>query len=180
VKRGIHAGNLVLLHKHPDRLEGRFLPKWAGFMTIRDTDAAPPTVPGVAVQPEDGARSSTRLDPQPWTAAVPWLLATSRLPRQLGFGYLGFTETGPEWVTFTGDDGSWCAVRMQPDEHGHREVREGGPLAIWAAFERTYDEWEALDRPGWDRLGLTVTPDGRHRVWLDNPENTHAWDLPTP
>jgi hypothetical protein len=38
VKRGNNAGNLVLLHKHPDRLEGRFLPKLAGFMTIRDTD----------------------------------------------------------------------------------------------------------------------------------------------
>jgi hypothetical protein len=69
-------------------------------------------------------------------------------------------------------------VRMQPDEHGVREVREGGPGAIWAAFERTYGEWEALDRPGWDRLGLTVTPDGQHRVWLDDPDSSHAWDLP--
>jgi methyltransferase of ATP-grasp peptide maturase system len=179
VKRGPHAGNLVLLRKQPDRLEGRFLAKWAGFMTIRDTDAAPPTVPSVTVQPEDGTRSSTRLDPQPWTAAVPWLLATSRLPRRLAFGYLGFTRSGPEWATFTGDDGSWCAVRMQPDEQGHREVREGGPLAIWAAFEHTYAEWEALDQSGWDRLGLTVTGDGAHRVWLDDPENAHAWTLPT-
>jgi hypothetical protein len=95
------------------------------------------------------------------------------------FGYLGFTGSGPEWATFTGDDGSWCAVRMQPDEHGHREVREGGPLAIWAAFERVHGEWEALGRPGWERLGLTVTPDGRHRVWLDSPDSAHAWDLPT-
>jgi methyltransferase of ATP-grasp peptide maturase system len=179
VKRGIHAGNLVLLRKHTDRLEGRFLAKWAGFMTIRDTDAAPPMVPSVAAKPEDGARSSTRLDPRPWTAAVPWMLATSRLPRQLAFGYLGFTETGPEWATFTGDDDSWCAVRMQPDEHGHREVREGGSLAIWAAFERTFAEWEALDQPGWDRLGLTVTSDTRHRVWLDSPDGAHEWELPT-
>jgi methyltransferase of ATP-grasp peptide maturase system len=179
VKRGIHAGNLVLLRKHPDRLEGRFLAKWAAFMTIRDADAAPPTVTSMAVEPEDGARSSTRLDPQPWTAAVQWLLATSQLPRQLTFGYLGFIASGPEWATFTGDDGSWCAVRMQMDEHGHREVREGGPVAIWAAFERTYAEWETLDRPGWDRLGLTVTPDGRHRVWLDNPDTAHEWELPT-
>jgi methyltransferase of ATP-grasp peptide maturase system len=179
VKRGTHAGNLVLLRRLRDRLEGRFLAKWAGFMTIRDTDAAPATVTGVAVQPEGGARSSTRLDPQPWPAAVAWLLATARLPRQLSFGYLGFTESGPEWATFGGDDGSWCAVRMQPDEHGHREVRAGGPVAIWTEFERTYGEWKALGRPGWDRLGLTVTPDGRHRVWLDNPESAHAWDLPT-
>jgi methyltransferase of ATP-grasp peptide maturase system len=178
VKRSTHAGNLVLLRRLPDRLEGRFLAKWAGFMTIRDTDA-PPTVTSVTVQPEDGARSFTRLDPQPWEAAVAWFLAAPWLPRQLTFGYLGFTGSGPEWATFTGDDGSWCAVRMQPDEHGHREVREGGPLAIWAAFERVHDEWEALGRPGWERLGLTVTPGGRHRVWLDSPDSAHAWDLPT-
>ena len=179
VKRGIHAGNLVLLDKYPDRLEGRFLAKWASFMTIRDADAAPPSVPSVAVQPKDGARSSTRLDPQPWTAAVPWLLATSQLPRKIAFGYLGFTEAGPEWATFTGDDGSWCAVRMRPDGNGHREVRECGPAGIWAAFERTCAEWETLGRPGWDRLGLTVTPDGRHHVWLDEPDNSHGWELPT-
>jgi methyltransferase of ATP-grasp peptide maturase system len=179
VKRGTHAGNLVLLHKLRDRLEGRFLARWAGFMTIRRTDAAPPTGTGVAVQPEDGTRSSTRLDPQPWTAPVPWFLASSRVPRQLSFGYRGRTDAGWEWATLTGDDGSWCAVRMQPDEHGHREVREGGPIRIWAQYERTYHEWEALNQPGWDRFGLTVTPDGRHRVWLDNPDSPHAWELPT-
>ena len=179
VKRSLHAGNLVLLRKHPDRLEGQFLPKWAGFMTIRDTDAAPSTGRSVAVQPEDGTRSATRLDPAPWTAPVPWLLAAPRLSQQLTFDYLGFTGKGPEWATFTGDDGSWCAVRMQSDEHGVQEVRQGGASAIWTAFETSYSEWEALGRPGWDRLGLTVTPDGRHRVWLDSPDGVHAWELPT-
>ena len=179
VKRGAHAGNLALLRRLGDRLEGRFLAKWAGFMTIRDTDAAPPTGTSMAAHPEDGARSYTLLEPQPWTAAVPWLLAASRLPPQLTFGFLGFGESGPEWATFTGDDGSWCAVRMQPDEHGHREVREGGSTAIWAAFERAYGEWAELGRPGWDRLGLTVTQDGRHRVWLDESSSGHTWELPT-
>jgi len=180
VKRGAHAGNLVLLRREEDRLEGRFSPKWAGFMTIRDSDAAPTTVTSVgSVHPEDGVRTSTRLDPTPWSAPVPWLLATAGLPRQLGFGYLGFTGDGPEWAVFTGDDGSWCAVRAQPDEHGAREVREGGPVAIWAAFEAVHVEWEALDRPGWDRLGMTVTRDGWHRVWLDSPDSAHTWALPT-
>jgi hypothetical protein len=183
VKRGSHAGNLVLLHKQDDRLEGRFLPRWATFMGIRDADDAPLSVSltGVTVQPEDGQHTVTRLDPQPWAAVVPWLLATSRLPRKLVFGYRGRTDTGgPEWAVFTGDDGSWCAVRMQPDEHGQRDVREGGSTAIWGAFEAAYSEWEAFGRPGWDRLGLTVTSDGRHRVWLDEPDGPYAWELPTP
>lgn len=179
VKHGTHAGNLVLLRRYPDRLEGWFLPKWAGFMAIRDTDTAPPAVADVTVQPEDGSRSSTRLDPTPWSAVVPWFLAASQLPRQLGFGYRGRTGGGPEWAIFTGDDGSWCAVRMQPDAQEHREVRQGGPIGIWTRFEGVYNEWEALGRPGWDRLGLTVTGDGRHRLWLDSPDDAHTWDLPT-
>jgi methyltransferase of ATP-grasp peptide maturase system len=179
VKRGSHAGNLVLLRKRNGRLEGRFLPRWATFMGIRDADAAPLSV-GVTVQPEDGQCTVTGLDPQPWAAVVPWLLATSRLPRKLVFGYRGRVDTGgPEWATFIGDDGSWAAVRMQPDEHGHREAREGGPTAIWRAFEATYREWDALGRPGWDRLGLTAGRDGSHRVWLDSPDSDHTWELPT-
>ena len=43
---------------------------------------------------------------------------------------------------FTGDGGTWCAVRMQPDEHGVREVRERASTTIWCAFEATYAEWE--------------------------------------
>ncbi|WP_233159447.1 methyltransferase domain-containing protein [Pseudonocardia sp. MH-G8] len=180
VKRGAHAGNLVLLRREEDRLEGRFLPKWAGFMAIRDHDAAPPSKSSVGrVHPEDGERTSTPLDPAPWSAPVPWLLASAGLPRHLGFGHLGFTGDGPEWAVFTGDDGSWCAIRMQPDGHGEREVRQGGPVAIWGEFETVHGEWEALGRPGWDRLGLTVTADGQHRVWLDEPDGAHGWSLPT-
>lgn len=178
VKRSTHAGNLALLRRHADRLEGRFLAKWAAFMAVRDTDAAPLVVPGMSVRPEDGRRSATRLDPRPWTALVPWFLAVHRLPRRFAVGYLGLTAAGPEWATVTADDGSWCAVRMRPDEDGLREVREQGPTAVWAAFEATHRDWEALGRPGWDRLGLTVTPDGRHRVWLDDPGGAHACDLP--
>ena len=180
VKRGTHAGNLALLRRYANRLEGRFLPTWATFMTIRDTDAAPPRRAGVTVQPEQGERSVTLLDPAPWVAVVPWFLASSRLPRTLLFGYRGRTDTGaPEWAVLTGGDGSWCAVQMQPDKHEQREVREHGPVRIWAQFERTYAEWAALGQPGWDRLGLTVTPDGSHRVWLDSPDGPHAWSLPT-
>jgi methyltransferase of ATP-grasp peptide maturase system len=175
VKRSAHTGNLALLRRYPDRLEGRFLPKWATFMAIRDTDGAPPTLTGVTMQPEEGWRSSTQLDPQPWTAVVPWFLASSRLPQRLVFAYRGRSETGSEWATFRGDDGSWCMVRTQPDERGRREVCEGGPIGIWTQFERAHNQWDMLGRPGWDRLGLTVLPDGSHRVWLDEPDRACSW-----
>jgi protein-L-isoaspartate O-methyltransferase len=41
LKIGLHAGSLVLLRRDGNRLTGRFLPRWAGFMPARDTDAAP-------------------------------------------------------------------------------------------------------------------------------------------
>ncbi len=176
VKRSGHAGNLVLLRRHADRLEGWFLPKWAGFMAIRNTDAAPDNAT-VLADVEAGLRSTTRLEPLPWDALVPWLLAHSRLPHDLTFGYRGTGENGPEWAIFTARDGSWCAVGIQTSDEGTRQVRQGGPVAIWDAFEHAHRQWDTLGRPGWDRLGLTVLPDGFHRVWLDEPHGEYRWVL---
>lgn len=180
LKRGSHAGNLVLLSQRGDRLEGRFLPRWAAFMAIRGTDTtSEPTGRVSTVRLDEGSPSSTRLDPHPWVEPVPWFLAASRMPRTVRFGYLGMTDTGLTWAVHVGDDGSWCAVRRQPDARGLHDVLEHGPIAIWTSYEQTRDEWLGLGRPGWDRLGLTVMPDGQHRVWLDDPDGTHRWDLPT-
>lgn len=177
VKPSVHAGNLVLLTRHADRLEGRFLTRWAGFMAIRDADQAPECVSMVG-EVQAGTRSTTRLDPLPWSSLVPWFLAQTRLPGQLTFGYRGATGQGPQWALFGARDGSWCAVRMQPDDTGEREVRQAGPVKLWNVFETTYKMWDGLGRPSWDRLGLTVTPDGHHRVWLDEPDGDFRWSLP--
>lgn len=158
-----------------DRLEGRFLPKWAGFMAMRATDGAPPPTRTSTPELERGRRSTMRLGPQPWAAAIPWFLAQARLPRRITFGYRG---RGPEWTTFTGKDGLWCAVRLAPDEEGARKVRQGGPVAIWDQLDDVQAMWERLGRPGWERLGLTVGSDGHHRVWLDEPDGAYHWSLP--
>ncbi len=179
VKRSVHAGNLVLLTRHADRLEGRFLAQWAGFMAIRDADQAPNSVATVG-DVQGGIRSRTHLDPLPWSSLVPWFLAHARLPGELAFGYRGATEQGwPEWAVFSAHDGSWCAIRMHADDAGEREVRQDGPVTIWNEFEATHKMWDGLGRPGWDRLGLTVTPEGFHRIWLDEPDGEFRWSLPT-
>ena len=80
IKRGAHAGNLVHLHWDGDRLQGRFLTRWAAFMALRS--AVTHERPGwsVADVDLDAARpTTTTLDPAPWTAPVPWFLATSDL-----------------------------------------------------------------------------------------------------
>ena len=177
LKRGAHAGNLVHLHRFDDRLEGRFLSRWAAFMTMR-TDATPQeTRAGVAaVDLDAGERSATELDPDPWATPVPWFLAASTLPRPTTLGYLGITDAGPEWVVHGDRAGSWCAIRMRPDQHGRREVREHGPVPIWQRFTDAYNQWDQLGRAGWERLGLTVLPDGHHRIWQDDP-GALGWDL---
>ena len=75
VKVALLAGNLALLRRTPDRLEGRFLPAWAGFMAVRERDrppvwqeADPPVGPAVG-------ETETVLDPHPLAASLPWFLA---------------------------------------------------------------------------------------------------------
>ncbi len=45
--RRVNAGNLALLHRYPDRLEGRFIRRWASFMTMRHhhDEAGDPRLP---------------------------------------------------------------------------------------------------------------------------------------
>jgi methyltransferase of ATP-grasp peptide maturase system len=170
LKPSIHAGNLVMLTRQTDRIEGRFLPNWAGFMAIRDEDKAPESILD-DVDLETGTSSSTRLEPLPWSSLVPWFLAQAAMPGEVAFGYRGAA------AVFTTRDGSWAAVDAQPDDSGARRVRQGGPVRIWDAFEAARETWAELGRPNWDRLGLTVTPDGRHRVWLDEPSSHTGWNL---
>ncbi|WP_309117467.1 methyltransferase domain-containing protein [Saccharothrix sp.] len=178
LKPSTHAGNLVLLTRHTDRLEGRFLPRWAAFMAIRDTDNPPDAALSPAAAPVAGHRSATRLDPTPWSCLVPWFLAQAELPGPVAFGHRGITGEGPQWAVFGTPDGSRAAVRVQPDPAtGDRDVRQTGPVRLWDAVERAHRRWDDLGRPGWDRLGLTVTPDGHHRVWLDTPDGATGWDL---
>jgi|GEM_PF-345026 len=162
-KIGLHAGSLVLLHRRGDRLEGRFLPKWAGFMPVRDAD----TAPARSSHPPGPARreSHTRVDPDPWAALVPWFLAQLADPPITGFG-----RCGPdlEITRISAADGSWAEIDPA-DSNGDRPVREGGPRRVWAAFEVAHQQWVAWGRPGWERLGLTVTAAGEHLLWLDTP-----------
>jgi protein-L-isoaspartate O-methyltransferase len=175
VEPGFSAGSLVLLRRHEDRLEGHFLPQWASLVAMRAADSAPEREIRPSYE-EEGAIASTRLDPHLGDLRVPWFLAHSMLPRVVAFGSRG--EDEPGWGTFVAQDGSWCEVRSEPDGDGLRQVRQGGPIRIWDRFERAHRQWRALGEPGWDRLGLTVTPDGHHRLWLDHPDGEFRWTLP--
>ena len=166
VKVGLLAGSLVLLRRAADRLEGNFLPSWAGFMTVRDRDrppawqeADPPVGPAVG-------ETETALDPHPLSASVPWFLAQIGPPPIVTFRRFGPELAGARFVAA---DGAWCVV-APPDAQGRRAVTWGGPRCLWDDVERAHAVWQRHRRPGWNRLGLTVTPDRSHTVWLDRPD----------
>lgn len=64
-------------------------------------------------------------------------------------------------------DSSWAAVRFTGE--GDAEVYQGGPRRLWDEVEAAWRRWDGQGRPGWDRLGLTVTAEGEHLLWVDAP-----------
>jgi protein-L-isoaspartate(D-aspartate) O-methyltransferase len=166
VKVALLAGSLVLLRRTSNRLEGNFLPSWAGFMAVRDRDRPsawqevdPP------VEPAAG-ETETTLDPHPLSASVPWFLAQIGAPP-----IVSFRRFGPEFAgaRFVAADGAWCVIGP-PGARDRRTVTWGGPRRLWDDVERAHVLWLRHRRPGWHRLGLTVTPDRTHTVWLDRPD----------
>ncbi|MEU7524270.1 methyltransferase domain-containing protein [Saccharothrix sp. NPDC042600] len=165
LKVGSGAGNLVLLRRHVDRLEGRFTGRWAGFMPMRhDTTASTPITAARAGQERE---HTTTAPAEPWnTHRELWLLAALALPPDLRRGYtLDPATRTPNAATLTATDGSWCHIDLTGSP---RRVREGGPTPLWGHVEAAWRAWNDAGQPGWERFGLTVTHN-THTLWLDRP-----------
>lgn len=125
-------------------------------------------------------RTST-LDPNPpWNCLLVWFLAGLDLGPGIRIGYCRPDDSGRPTassiiIITTTTDGSWAEVTLADDEGAH-EVIEGGPRSVWRLVEAAHETWTNLGRPGWERFGLTVTPD-RQVVWFDTPSNAHQWPL---
>lgn len=176
LKLSTYAGNLVLLERGSDRAEGRFDRNWGGFMALR---AAPLAAPGerAARGQHVPVQRTTDLEAlRPWDNLVAWFLAQLSVPTEIGYSHTLDEQTGrPTDVVLTGANGSWCEV-SERTENGTRQVREAGPTPLWCAVENAYSLWHQLGKPGWERFGLTVTPDYQ-RVWFDSPDNDNTWPL---
>ncbi|QUQ66679.1 methyltransferase domain-containing protein [Kutzneria sp. CA-103260] len=161
VKVNTGAGNLVLLEKRNDRLEGRFTERWAAFMAMRhDGDIEPVR----AVKAEGGQERETAAPERPWDGhREVWFLAALELPAGMRYGYvLDPVTRRPTGSSLQAPDGSWCRV-------SEGVVTEAGATGLWSEVERAYEAWCGWGRPGWGRFGLTVTEQGQ-RLWLDGPE----------
>jgi protein-L-isoaspartate O-methyltransferase len=130
-------------------------------------------------------------DHQPHESATtldPWLVAGRDVDAQFAIGHrLGDAwhawHHDPEvpgvkvrlWVATT-DAQSWAAVDWDGDRDAERfTVWQHGPRRLWTEVEAAHQWWLDHGRPGPERFGLTVTPEG-HRAWLDGPGN--SWILP--
>ena len=177
LKVACEAGNLVLLRRYPDRLEGRFIARWASFMTMRHhhDQLHQPRQP----RSDDTRRRTTTTPPNPWyDNRVVWLLAQFHgLPADIGIGMQLDPDTRqPTASLLSAPDGSWAAVDLTGD-NGYHEVVEGGPTALWEHVEHAHQVWLDHHQPDWPRLGLTVTSDYQ-RLWIDTPDAT-SWPLRT-
>lgn len=112
----------------------------------------------------------------------PWAVAGDDWSAQFAIGL----QLGDVWCTWhddpdvegvasrlwlaTTDATAWAAV----DWDGHSEERftvwEYGPRRLWSEVEAAYRWWDSVGRPGPERFGMTVAPDGEHSAWLDVPD----------
>ncbi|MGH3568235.1 MAG: methyltransferase domain-containing protein [Pseudonocardia sp.] len=171
------GGNLVLLEKKADRLEGRFTARYAAFMVMRQHDNHD-NRPSPQWQPElplDRERTTTTPAEPP---VVVRFLRSVTSTTQLRHGYTFDEQTRqPTAVRLTAADGSCCDVELTLAGNGTRTVREGGPTPLWPEIERTYQQWHDWGEPGWDRVGITARPDA-WTLWLDEPNNIISWTSP--
>jgi hypothetical protein len=127
-----HGGNLVLLQKKADRLEGRFTARYAAFMTMRQHDNHDDS-PSPHWQPElplDRQRTTTApAEPPSVVGFLRSAMSTISLRRR----YIFDEQTRqPTAVKLSAADGSCCVVELTPGSNGTRIVREGGPTPLWA------------------------------------------------
>ncbi|WP_175410149.1 methyltransferase domain-containing protein [Streptomyces sp. TRM64462] len=73
------------------------------------------------------------------------------------------------WLATT-DATSWAAVDWDGRSDDRFTVWEYGPRRLWSEVEAAHLWWRMAGTPGPESFGLTITPDGAHRPWLDRPD----------
>ncbi|GAA2334617.1 methyltransferase domain-containing protein [Streptomyces cuspidosporus] len=154
---------------------GRFLPGLATFMTARPT---PDTVGATAqrlVQPLLTWTGQTRGITVPALGTPgPQFLASMLHPGVSDFA-LADDDGRQIRCLFDPVTESWARITMTGVTSARLD--HGGPRDLWAEREPLLRHWRDAGRPGHERYGLTVTPDGGHSLWLDEPDGV-SWQLP--
>lgn len=168
----VPCGAVSLLVGADGTASGRYHSHTFSFMNMR---GYMPTFPDDADVEE---RTASRGDVRPWRYSS-WILVAGHMA---AFNLLASAHVPYEWYGLAPEtniydivSGSW--VRFEPDAAC---VVQGGPRRLWDEIEALYEQWCRLGAPNRDRFGLTVYADGRHRIWVDDPESPVYWDVSGP
>ncbi|KUJ69663.1 protein-L-isoaspartate(D-aspartate) O-methyltransferase [Streptomyces albus subsp. albus] len=155
---------------------GLFLPELATFMTARPTADAIAIRAQRLVEPLLTWTGRTRTINVPVSLDVPGPQFLASLVHPAINEISLIDDSGAlTRCLFDRDTASWARITMSDVTTGRLEY--GGPRDLWAEREPLLNHWRDAGRPGHDRYGLTVSPDGTHRLWLDDPEG-EGWLLP--
>jgi methyltransferase of ATP-grasp peptide maturase system len=175
--RGEISSNLASLRKaHQDTVRGKLLATPGHFMWLRAQADNPLRDAGsftTVIDLDHAGTRSTTLDPAQLRDSDLRFALQAHLPDADGLFHL---DGAPPTVQLRTADGSWAEVST--DATGRHRVVEGGPRRIWSIAEDAADWWTRQGRPARSRFGLTATTDGKHQLWLDNPDSPYVWPLP--
>ncbi|MER8100075.1 methyltransferase domain-containing protein [Kitasatospora sp. NPDC094016] len=118
--------------------------------------------------PAHGVRSTTSLSPRATGGWFEQFVIGSGVPAAFWRAERYDNDAYTLWL-YSRDTLSWACADYERDRTEY-EVHQSGPRRLWNELEAAYQWWADQDRPGHDRFGLTVTPEGQH-VWLDSPDN---------
>ncbi|GAB3214144.1 methyltransferase domain-containing protein [Marinactinospora endophytica] len=176
---GFTTGVLALLEVAGDGTATGRIVSDAGFMMLREHRLAPLGI-DTFVDEDDPAAvpGETTVNPRLVTDRdAGWRLLLGHLVPGLGYASWEAAEDNVEdageasvYVYDRDGSGSWALGEYSP-EGGPFEVKRCGPRDLWAEVGAAREVWLGAGRPGQDRFGLTVTSDGEHRLWVDEPGN---------
>ncbi|MGW0899308.1 methyltransferase domain-containing protein [Streptomyces goshikiensis] len=119
--------------------------------------------------PADGRRTATSLSPADLADWLP-MFAIGLQTREM-FPYPEKLDGGcyTLWLRDTRVT-SWASIDFVPGAEEF-EVCQSGPRELWSELRAAHAWWDDQGRPGFERFGLTVRPDGTPWAWLDSPEH---------
>lgn len=157
------------------RATGRFVAFGTGFMAMRHD-----------VEPEVNSWSRfAHAEQRSWTSVDPNLIMREGL-----FGFvlqwlvpgttrgLGTDQDGQPMVCLMDPGGSRAEVCTSATDRGFL-VRQYGERKLWHEVEEAAKFWNSEGRPGYERFGITATPEHQY-VWYDDPGDPRRWPIGSP
>ncbi|RCV52649.1 hypothetical protein DEF23_04815 [Marinitenerispora sediminis] len=166
---------LRLVRAHDGSASGRFVGN-ADFMMLRSQRSRSPFGEWREYVNEDDPTAvarRTRTNPR-WIAHRDegWRLVVGHLVPGVDFASYEAADDSGEASVYVFDrgtgTGSWALGEYSPAEDAW-EAKVRGPRDLWTEIGAAWSAWQRAGRPGRDRLGLTVTPEGDQVLWVDSP-----------